>query len=128
MVMIAELAACLAALIVTAAELQHARRCRRLAPLAFGPGRSPLPWVHAVPALRVLAVAAACWGLVTLLMLPPKVFVAETLPDNERQNLLRCSSRGDMDPPGATRSLGFRCARSVPGAGTDAGSGPDGAR
>ena len=26
---------------------------------------------------------------------------------------LRCSNRGDMDPPGATPNLGFRCARSV---------------
>jgi formylglycine-generating enzyme required for sulfatase activity len=35
-------------------------------------------------------------------------------------DFMRCSQRGDMDPPGATVSLGFRCARSV-GARLDGG-------
>ncbi len=40
------------------------------------------------PALRVTALAALSWGLITLLELPPKVHVAETIPDNERRHVL----------------------------------------
>ena len=66
----------------------HARRSRRLARLAFGPDLRPAPWARFAPALRVAAIAALCWGLVTLLVLPPKVHVAETIPDNERRHVL----------------------------------------
>ena len=38
--------------------------------------------------LRVAAARRARWGLVTLLELPPKVHVAETIPDNERRHVL----------------------------------------
>src|SRR5262249_62338349 len=38
--------------------------------------------------LGVVALAALCWGLVTLLKLPPKVHVAETIPDNQRRHVL----------------------------------------
>ncbi|CAN5917051.1 hypothetical protein BH23PLA1_BH23PLA1_36950 [soil metagenome] len=86
--MVAELAAGAALLIVSAAEALHARRCRRLAILAFGPGRQPAPWARFAPWARVTAVGALTWGLVTLLLLPPKVHQAEALPDNERQHLL----------------------------------------
>ncbi len=86
--MVAELAAGIAFLIVSAAEALHARRCRRLAFLAFGPGRQPTPWARFAPSARVLAAAALTWGLVTLLLLPPKVHQANELPDNQRQHLL----------------------------------------
>ena len=81
MVMHAELAAAAVAILATAAESLHARRCRRLARLAFGPNRRPAAWARFAPALRVAALAALCWGLVTLLELPPKVHVAEAIPD-----------------------------------------------
>ena len=50
-----------------AAEFLHARRCRRMAYLAFGPAAGPRAWVAAVPVLRVAAVGAICWGLIVLM-------------------------------------------------------------
>ena len=49
------------------AEWLHARRCRRLGHLAFGPGHQPRAWVQLTPPLRVLALAGAVWALVALL-------------------------------------------------------------
>jgi Ca-activated chloride channel family protein len=88
MVMHAELAALAVAILALAAETLHAARTRRLARLAFGPGQKPAPWARMAPALRVIALAALSWGLITLLELPPKVHVAETIPDNERRHVL----------------------------------------
>lgn len=88
MVMHAELAAAAVAILAAIAEILHARRTRRLAPLAFGPNRRPSPWARLAPMLRVAAIAALCWGLVTLLELPPKVHVAQVIPDNERRHVL----------------------------------------
>jgi Ca-activated chloride channel family protein len=84
----AELAALAAAILAGAAEQLHARRCRRLSWLAFGPKRRPAPWARLAPWLRVAALAALCWGLATLLTLPPKVHVAQTIPDRERRHIL----------------------------------------
>ena len=88
MVMHAELAALAVAILALAAETLHAARTRRLARLAFGPGQKPAAWARMAPALRVMALAALCWGLITLLELPPKVHVAETIPDKERRHVL----------------------------------------
>lgn len=88
MVMHAELAALAVAILALAAEALHAARTRRLARLAFGPGQKPAAWARMAPVLRVMALAALCWGLITLLELPPKVHVAETIPDNERRHVL----------------------------------------
>jgi Ca-activated chloride channel family protein len=88
MVMHAELAAAAAAILAAVAEALHARRVHRLARLAFGPDRRPAPWARLAPAIRVAAIAALCWGLVTLLELPPKVHVAQVIPDNERRHVL----------------------------------------
>jgi Ca-activated chloride channel homolog len=48
-------------------EWLHARRCRRLAYLAFGPAGRPRAWVAAAAPLRVAAAGALCWGLIVLL-------------------------------------------------------------
>jgi Ca-activated chloride channel family protein len=77
-----------AAFLIAAAEALHARRCRRLARLAFGPTALPSPWARSAPFLRVAAASALAWGLVTLLLVPPRVHLAETIPDNQRRNLL----------------------------------------
>jgi len=74
---VAGAAAALAAVLLALGEALHALRTRRLAHLAFGPGARPRPWTHAAPSLRVLAGAAAAWGLATLLLLPPKTHRAE---------------------------------------------------
>ncbi|HEU4339414.1 MAG TPA: VWA domain-containing protein [Planctomycetota bacterium] len=68
----------IAALVLAAiAEWLHRSRVRRVAPLAFGPSGRPRVWARLSPFLRIAAVAAAAWGLATLLVLPPKVFTTE---------------------------------------------------
>jgi Ca-activated chloride channel family protein len=86
--MVAALAACAVVFLAASAETLHARRCRKVAALVFGPGRRPAPWVYLAPPLRVAALAALTWGLVTLLLLPPKVRQAGVLAENEYRNLL----------------------------------------
>jgi Ca-activated chloride channel family protein len=86
--MVAVLAACAVVLLAAAAETLHARRCRRVAVLAFGPGRRPAPWAHAAPALRVLALAGLTWGLATLLLLVPRARRTGVVAENEYRNLL----------------------------------------
>ncbi len=49
------------------AEALHARRCRRVALLAFGPTARPRAWAKLVPLTRVLALAGVVWALVVLL-------------------------------------------------------------
>jgi Ca-activated chloride channel family protein len=83
-----ELATAAAAILTAAAEILHARRCHRLARLAFGPDRRPAWWARSAPALRVASIAALCWGLATLLTLTPKAHVAETIPDSQRRHVL----------------------------------------
>jgi Ca-activated chloride channel family protein len=86
--MIPELVALAAVLLLTAAERLHARRVRRIAPLAFGPARRPALWARFAPAGRIVAAAALAWGLTTLFLLPPKVHKAGTIPEGEFRDLL----------------------------------------
>ncbi|QDV37510.1 vWA domain-containing protein [Tautonia plasticadhaerens] len=88
MVMLPELIATAAALVVAAAELLHARRCRRLARLAFGPAGRPEAWARSAGAARVIGAALLSWGLATLMILPPKVRRAEQVSDDERRHLM----------------------------------------
>ncbi|MEK6234580.1 MAG: VWA domain-containing protein, partial [Planctomycetales bacterium] len=84
----AELAAAIVVLIAGAAEILHGRRMRRLAPLAFGPSRKPATWACAAPVLFVLARAACCWGLVTLLLLDPMIHTAVVLSEEEKKHVV----------------------------------------
>ncbi len=86
--MVAEFVALAAAVLAAAAELLHARRVRRVAALAFGPGRKPAPWARTAPFLRAAAVTALAWGLTTLLFLAPKVHKANTVAEHEYRDLL----------------------------------------
>jgi Ca-activated chloride channel family protein len=56
-----------AAALTAFAEWLHARRCRRLARLAFGPDSQPRRWTILAAPLRVAAVAGITWSLVALL-------------------------------------------------------------
>lgn len=69
---LAPLAALCVLVLAAAAEALHARRVRRLAPLAFGPNRRPSAWARCAPYLRVAALSAMTWGLLTLLTLEPR--------------------------------------------------------
>jgi len=71
---LAVLAALAAGLVAALAEVLHSRRVHRLAPLAFGPAGQPELWARLAPAARVLATAAAAWGLITLASLPPQAY------------------------------------------------------
>jgi Ca-activated chloride channel family protein len=86
--MVAEFVALAAVILAAAAEYVHGRRVRRLAALAFGPGRKPALWTRPVPLLRVAASAALAWGLTTLLLLTPKVHKAGVIPESEYRDLL----------------------------------------
>ena len=71
--MVSLLAAVLSMAVLALAEWLHARRLRRVAYLAFGPGGAPRAWTALAPLFRVTAVAAIVWGLATLLQIgaPP---------------------------------------------------------
>jgi Ca-activated chloride channel homolog len=86
--MVAILAACAVVVLATAAEVLHARRCHKVAALAFGPGRRPAPWVYLAPPLRVVALGCLTWGLATLLVLIPKVRQAGVIAERDYRHLL----------------------------------------
>lgn len=71
------LATAAAFVLVALGELLHARRCARIAELAFGPRRRPAPWTRVVPLLRSVAAGLVAWGLMTLVTLPPKVHTTD---------------------------------------------------
>jgi len=80
--------ACALALLALAAETLHARRCRRVAALAFGPGRRPQAWARLAPLLRVAALGALTWGMMTLLLLPSRAHKTAEAPGGEYRHLL----------------------------------------
>ena len=55
------------------AEGWHSRRTRRVARLAFGPLGQARMWTHIAPPIRVLALRAMAWGLLTLFFIRPRV-------------------------------------------------------
>lgn len=64
--------ALIVAALAGAAELLHARRTRRLAPLAFGPTRRPAWWARGAPFTRALAFGGLAWALLTLVVVEPR--------------------------------------------------------
>jgi Ca-activated chloride channel family protein len=75
------------AALVLLGELLHLGRMRRQARLLFGPG-GPRAWVHAVPALRVLAGGGLAWGLWTLFTIAPAVHESDRVPEEEWRHLV----------------------------------------
>ena len=75
-------------LLATAAEVLHFRRVLRAAPLAFGPRRAGFVLASIAPFLRVLALAAAAWGLTVLLVSPPKSHKAGEIKEGEYRHLV----------------------------------------
>jgi Ca-activated chloride channel family protein len=86
--MVDVLATAAVVILATAAEQLHRQRCRRVSALAFGPTGRPAAWVTFAPLLRVAALAALCWGLVTLLILPPKVHNRDEIAPGDYRHLL----------------------------------------
>jgi len=85
---VAELATIVIVILAVAAEWLHARRVRRVAMLAFGPSARPAAWAWSAPFLRIAGVAAACWGLVTLMLLVPKVHRAKTVKESDYRHVV----------------------------------------
>lgn len=86
--MVAELAAAGAAILCVLAETIHAIRIRRVAELAFGPTRRPAIWAMAAPLMRIVAIAALVWGMVTLMLGQPKVHQAEIVQEGEYKHIV----------------------------------------
>lgn len=87
--MVAQLVALAALFLAAAAETLHAQRVARAARLAFGPDARPRAWVRVAGPARALAAAAIAWGLVTLMLLPPKVHRAEEeVPDELKGHIV----------------------------------------
>jgi len=86
--MVALLTTALVVLASLGAEYLHGRRTARVARLAFGPAEKPAVWARAAPLLRVAATGALCYGLVTLLLLPPAAHRGEETPEHLRRRLL----------------------------------------
>ena len=86
--MVAELATCGVFLLAAVAEWIHSLRIRRVATLAFGPRRRPAVWATCAPLLRVAAHSGLCWGLVTLLLLSPKVHRGDIIPENQYKHVV----------------------------------------
>ena len=75
-------------LLAALAEWLHARRCRRVARLAFGPGGKANEWTKAVPTLRVLACGALAWGFLTLLQIGPRAARSDLIPEGGYRHLV----------------------------------------
>lgn len=87
--MVAAIVAASVALVAGLTEWLHARRVRRLAPLAFGPAGRPARWVAAAAPLRALALASLAWALVTLIFVEPTVYRARSAgPEDFRHVVL----------------------------------------
>lgn len=65
------------------AERIHARRCREVRWLAFGPTGEPRRWTRAVPLLRIVAATALVWGLAILALAPNAGFDANGSESDE---------------------------------------------
>lgn len=90
------------ALMIALAEVLHARRCRRVAALAFGPEARPRAWTRVAPLLRILSLAALGWSLVILLGLDGRSQEAGRKPPTPR-DLVICL---DVSPSMMLRDAG----------------------
>lgn len=84
----AELITLLVLVLAGLAEWLHARRCRRVAVLAFGPSGKPRPWTRVAPFLRVGALGLLTWGLLTLFLLDPRVLKPKQTPEGGYRHLV----------------------------------------
>ena len=77
------------ALVVVVAEWIHFRRIGRIKRLAFGPKAGPAFWTFAVPVFRVVGIATACWGFLSLLLVvESRVHNQNQIAENEYKHLV----------------------------------------
>lgn len=80
-----------AAVVVLAigAELLHFGRWRTVGRLAFGPSGRPATWAWLAAPLRVFAMGAVCWGLLSLwLAVEPKMLLANDIKPSEVKHIV----------------------------------------
>ena len=70
------------------AEGGHSRRTRRGARLAFGPLGQARVWTRIAPPIRVLALTAMAWGLVTLFFIRPRMANYDKIPEGGYRHLI----------------------------------------
>ena len=70
------------------AEGWHSRRTRRVARLAFGPLGQARVWTRIAPPIRVLALTAMAWGLVTLFFIRPRMANYDKIPEGGYRHLI----------------------------------------
>lgn len=85
---IAEFTTVAVLIIASGAEAIHLVRTRRLAALAFGPWRHPAFWAHIAPPLRVLAYGMLTWGLITLMLVPPKTHNSLEIESSKQRHVI----------------------------------------
>ncbi|MFM1768344.1 MAG: hypothetical protein RJA22_873 [Verrucomicrobiota bacterium] len=83
-----ELAALGVLVLAGVAEWLHARRVRRLAALAFGPGNEARPWTRGAGPARALALALFTWGCLTLFLLQPRTVKPAEVPEGGWRHLV----------------------------------------
>lgn len=86
--MVAEISAAVVFVVAYITEFFHARRVKRVAALAFGPTEKPARWTFFSPFIRVVSMSFLCWGLVTLIVIQPKIHRGESDDDKEPYHLL----------------------------------------
>ena len=87
----AGLALCVAigtAVCAVLAECQHSRRICRVGRLAFGPLGQARVWTRCAPPVRVLALTAMAWGLVTLFFIRPRTANYDQIPQGGYRHLI----------------------------------------
>lgn len=100
-----------AVLAVALAEAIHVYRCSRVARLAFGPSGRPSTLGFIAPILRPAAAGLLAWGLMTLLLIEPRVITNgadRKLAPNEVRHLvllLDVSPSMRLDDAGASRQI-----------------------
>lgn len=75
-------------MLVIVAEWLHARRCRHVAQLAFGPGGRPRQWTQIAPWVRAAATGALAWGLTTLWLIGPRAARSDLIPEGGYRHLV----------------------------------------
>ena len=75
-------------ILATGAESVHLIRTRRLSALAFGPWKHPAFWAHLAPPMRVLSYGLLSWGLITLMLVPPKTHNSLEIESSKQRHVI----------------------------------------
>ncbi len=84
-----EIIAIAVALIAVVAEVFHLKRIDRVKQLAFGPAGKAAIWTWLVPIFRVVGIAVACWGFLSLwLVVEARVHKSGVIDESDYKHLV----------------------------------------